>query len=240
MIEAVSVTKSFGAGPSHVRVLKEIDLFIQQGEMISITGPSGCGKSTLLHVLSGIERLTEGQIVIDGFQVHEAREKEITAFRLKHMGFVFQAYHLIPVLSAQENVALPLIGQGMSSSKANKKALEALNRVGLKDKAGYRPASLSGGQNQRVAIARSIVSEPKVLWADEPTGALDSENSEQVVGLLRHINETMGTTIIIVTHDMHVADSTDRIVRMENGRIASSGLRFQSGSIASAQGREGV
>lgn len=237
MIQVTNLTKTFGTGPAQVRVLKEVDLHIRQGEMVSITGPSGCGKSTLLHVLSGIEPPTEGQVIIDGFQLHSAREKDLTAFRLKKMGFIFQSYHLIPVLTAEENVALPLIGQGISSRKANEKARHALNRVGLADKASSRPAYLSGGQNQRVAIARAIAAEPNVIWADEPTGALDSQNSEQVVGLLRHINETMGTAIVIVTHDAKVAAQTDRIIRMENGRILHQ-TEMASNSLLAGQGRE--
>lgn len=223
MIQADQLTKTFGSGGSMVRALREVDLSIARGEMVSIVGPSGCGKTTLLHVLSGIELPTEGRVVIDGFDLYGAAEKARSAFRLDKTGFVFQSFHLIPVLNALENVALPLIGQGVPSKKARDKAKIALTQVGLGDKLNARPTQLSGGQNQRIAIARAIVSDPVVLWADEPTGALDSQTSEQIVGLLRHINETMGTTIVMVTHDHNIAAQTDRTIRMENGRIIDHG-----------------
>lgn len=223
MIQADRLTKIFGSGGSMVRALREVDLTIAKGEMVSIVGPSGCGKTTLLHVLSGIELPTEGRVVIDGFDLYGAKEKARSAFRLDKTGFVFQSFHLIPVLNALENVALPLIGQGMPSKKAHHKAKTALTQVGLGDKLNARPTQLSGGQNQRIAIARAIVSDPIVLWADEPTGALDSQTSEQIVGLLRHINETMGTTIVMVTHDNRIAAQSDRTIRMENGRIIHYG-----------------
>lgn len=223
IIEAKQITKTFGTDGSMVRALKEIDLFIGRGEMVSIVGPSGCGKTTLLHVLSGIEQPTEGKVMIDGFDLYRAKEKRRSAFRLSKTGFVFQSFHLIPVLTAIENVALPLIGLGMSTRKAHDKASSALNKVGLADKLQSRPAQLSGGQNQRIAIARAIVTDPLVIWADEPTGALDSDTSKQIVGLLRHINEIAGTTIVMVTHDQGIAARTDRIIRMENGRVIYGG-----------------
>ncbi|MNI38001.1 Lipoprotein-releasing system ATP-binding protein LolD [compost metagenome] len=219
MIKANQLTKTFGAGESLVRALKEVNLVIEQGEMVSIVGPSGCGKTTLLHILSGIDDPTEGKVYIDGFDLYGAKEKARSAFRLTQMGFVFQSFHLIPVLTALENVALPLIGQGLSTKNANDKARAALKQVSLEDKLNSRPAQLSGGQNQRIAIARAIVSKPTVIWADEPTGSLDSHTSQQIVGLLRHINDTMGTTIVMVTHDLNISKQTDRIIRMQNGRI---------------------
>ncbi|GAA3400274.1 ABC transporter ATP-binding protein [Paenibacillus hodogayensis] len=221
MIQANQLSKSFGEGESLVRALKEIDLRIEESEMVSIVGPSGCGKTTLLQVLSGIDEPTAGKVWINGFDVYGAKERDRSAFRLQHTGFVFQAFHLIPVLSALENVALPLIGQGIPSKKANELSRHALEQVGLESKLAALPAELSGGQNQRVAIARAIVSKPSVIWADEPTGALDTDTSHQIVGLLRHINLTMGTTIVIVTHDPKVAGQCDRIIRMENGRITA-------------------
>lgn len=223
MIQANGIAKTFGSGESAVRALREINLSIGKGEMISIVGPSGCGKTTLLHVLSGIEQPTDGKVIIDGFDLYGAREKARSAFRLHKTGFVFQSFHLIPVLTAIENVALPLIGLGMPTRRAKDKAKLALTQVGLADKLNSRPSQLSGGQNQRVAIARAIVTNPVVIWADEPTGALDSHTSEQIIGLLRHINDTMGTTIIIVTHDQGIAAQSDRIIRMENGRIVHTG-----------------
>ncbi|RXZ80733.1 ABC transporter ATP-binding protein [Paenibacillaceae bacterium] len=219
MIQAKQLSKVFGTGESQVRALKEIDLVIEKSEVVSIVGPSGCGKTTLLQVLSGIDPPTLGKVVIAGFDLYGAKEHERSSFRLHHTGFVFQSFHLIPVLSAAENVALPLIGQGMSAKKANALAREALIQVGLENKQTALPAQLSGGQNQRVAIARAIVAKPSVIWADEPTGALDTDTSHQIVGLLRQINRSSGTTIVIVTHDSQVAQQTDRIIHMENGRI---------------------
>ncbi|MFF2480017.1 ABC transporter ATP-binding protein [Paenibacillus sp. NPDC058071] len=225
MILAERLVKTYGTGESIVRALKEVDLVIDQGEMVSIVGPSGCGKTTLLQVLSGIEEPDSGIVTINGFSVYEVKDRERSAFRLQHTGFVFQAFHLIPVLSALENVALPLIGLGVSSRKANVQARQALEQVGLGQKLNAFPSELSGGQNQRVAIARAIVTRPSVIWADEPTGALDTDTSHQIVGLLRHINRTMGTTIVVVTHDAAVASECDRIIRMENGRIISGAQR---------------
>jgi len=225
MIIADKLIKTFGTGESSLRALKEINMQIERGEMVSIVGPSGCGKTTLLQVLSGIEKPDSGHVTINGFSVYGVKDKERSSFRLQHTGFIFQAFHLIPVLTAVENVALPLTGLGVSTRKANAQARQALERVGLGQKLHALPAELSGGQNQRVAIARAIVTNPAVIWADEPTGALDTDTSDQIVGLLRHINESLGTTIVIVTHDTAVAASCDRIIRMENGRVISGSNR---------------
>ena len=219
IIQARRVSKTFGSGESATRALKEVSLTIGAGELVSIMGPSGCGKSTLLHVLAGIEKADEGEIWIDGIPVHALNDRALSALRLNRMGFVFQQFHLIPVLTALENVALPLVAKGLPDRIAHRRAKTALEQVGLSDKAHRYPAELSGGQNQRVAIARALVGEPKIVWADEPTGALDSRTADMTIGLLRSINETRGTTIVIVTHDPAVAGRTDRIVRMENGRV---------------------
>jgi len=219
IIQARRVSKTFGSGESATRALKEVSLTIAAGELVSIMGPSGCGKSTLLHVLAGIEKADEGEIWIDGVPVHTLNDRALSALRLNRMGFVFQQFHLIPVLTALENVALPLVAKGLPDRIAHRRARTALEQVGLSDKAHRYPAELSGGQNQRVAIARALVGEPKIVWADEPTGAMDSRTADMTIGLLRSINETRGTTIVIVTHDPAVAHRTDRIVRMENGRV---------------------
>jgi putative ABC transport system ATP-binding protein len=219
MLYAKDVRKTYGEGAGAVRALRGVTLRIGQGEMVAVMGPSGCGKTTLLNVLSGIERTDDGEIWFHETALHRLKDKHLSDIRLKRMGFVFQQFHLIEVLSVWENVALPLIAQSVPPKEARDKALEALNHVGLTDKIYALPSELSGGQRQRTAIARAIVGQPEVIWADEPTGALDTDNAEQVVGLLRRLNETFGTTVVIVTHDPAVAAGTHRIVRMENGRI---------------------
>lgn len=223
MIHAKELRKTYGDGVSAVRALRGVTLQIGAGEMVAVMGPSGCGKTTLLHVLAGIEPADHGETWIDGTSLHSLKDKQLSKFRLERMGFVFQHYHLIDVLSVLENTALPLIARGVPAADANRKAYTALERVGLADKASSLPSELSGGQCQRAAIARAIVGEPKVIWADEPTGALDSGNAEQVTGLMCKLNESLGTTVIVVTHDASVACKAHRILRMDNGRILSEG-----------------
>lgn len=201
------------------RALKDVNLSIREGEVVAIMGPSGCGKSTLLHVLAGIEQPDSGEVWVDNVPLHEMKDGELSDFRLANMGFVFQQYHLIPVLSVLDNIALPLIARGMSEREANRKAKLALEQVGLADKAKHFPVQLSGGQNQRVAIARALVGQPRIIWADEPTGALDSQTAEAAIGLLLKANEWYGTTVVIVTHDPTVASRAGRLIRMDNGRV---------------------
>lgn len=201
------------------RALKDVNLSIREGEAVAIMGPSGCGKSTLLHVLAGIEQPDSGEVWVDNVPLHEMKDGELSDFRLANMGFVFQQYHLIPVLSVLDNIALPLIARGMSEREANRKAKLALEQVGLADKAKHFPVQLSGGQNQRVAIARALVGQPRIIWADEPTGALDSQTAEAAIGLLLKANEWYGTTVVIVTHDPTVASRAGRLIRMDNGRV---------------------
>lgn len=219
IIQVEKVSKTFGSGESATKALKDVSLSIRAGELVSIMGPSGCGKSTLLHILAGIEKADSGEIWIDGIPVHSLKEQKLSDFRLNCMGFVFQQFHLIPVLTAWENVALPLVAKGISDKESRHRALVALEQVGLKDKAQRYPMELSGGQNQRVAIARALVGKPKILWADEPTGALDSHTADLTIGLLSRLNEVHGTTIVIVTHDPSIAKRTSRIIMMENGRV---------------------
>lgn len=227
MIRVEHLTKTYGQGSAAAYALRDISLGIEEGESVAITGPSGCGKTTLLHVLAGIETLDEGKVWIGDAALHELKEQELAQLRLERMGFVFQAYHLIPVLTAWENVALPLTARGFKASDAKKQAMEALHRVGLADKARRYPSELSGGQNQRVAIARAIVGRPAIIWADEPTGALDSEAAEQVIGLLDMLHKHDGTTVVTVTHDSSIAQKANRIIRMHNGRILDHGLVLQ-------------
>ncbi|MBD3918074.1 ABC transporter ATP-binding protein [Paenibacillus sp. PR3] len=227
MIRVEHLTKTYGQGNAAAYALRDISLEIAEGESVAVTGPSGCGKTTLLHVLAGIETLDEGKVWIGNVALHELKEQELAQLRLERMGFVFQAYHLVPVLTAWENVSLPLTARGFKASDAKKQAMEALHRVGLSDKARRYPSELSGGQNQRVAIARAIVGRPAIIWADEPTGALDSESAEQVIGLLDMLHKHDGTTVVTVTHDSSIAQKANRIIRMHNGRVLDHGLVVQ-------------
>ncbi len=223
MIRVNGLSKTFGVGQAATRALKQINMEIRAGETVSITGPSGCGKSTLLHVLAGIERMDQGEVWINETAVHKLDEDNLSQLRLHKMGFIFQSYHLVPVLRAWENAALPLIAKGMNRKEAYEKAVETLKLVGLAERAERYPSELSGGQNQRVAIARAIIGKPDIIWADEPTGALDSETADQIIGLLEMLNRHYGTTLVIVTHDSHIADRMNRTIRMQNGRIIHDG-----------------
>jgi putative ABC transport system ATP-binding protein len=203
-----------------VEALRGVDFAVPRGEMVAIMGPSGCGKTTLLNCLSGIDSIEGGEIVVDGLAIQRLDDKTLTRYRARNMGFVFQAYNLLPVLSAVENVELPLlVGANMSPADARRRALDALDAVGLADRATHRPARLSGGQQQRVAVARAIVTRPAIVWADEPTGNLDSASAASLMALLRTLNESLDQTFVIVTHALEVGAQTDRIVRMRDGQI---------------------
>lgn len=222
-IRVSGLNKTFGKGEAAAHALREVNLEICKGEFVSITGPSGCGKTTLLHIMAGIESIDNGEVWIGDMPLHKAKEKQISQFRLEHMGFIFQSYHLIPVLNAWENTAMPLLARGISEREAKSRAIEALKEVGLEEKHVAYPSQLSGGQNQRVAIARAIAGKPELIWADEPTGALDSETAKQIVGLLEMLNRHHGITIVMVTHDQDVADCAKRIIRLQNGRVVHDG-----------------
>ncbi len=221
IIRATGVRKVYNGGEVQVRALAGVDLSIQAGEMIAIMGPSGCGKTTLLNTLSGIDDVTDGQVIIDGADIHALSDKKRTRFRAENMGFVFQSYNLLPVLSAAENVELPLLVVGVKAGDARKQAQEVLGLVGLSAEAHKRPAEMSGGQQQRVTIARALVNHPAIVWADEPTGNLDSETSADVMDLLSRLNKEKKQTFVVVTHDPVVGKRTDRIVRMRDGVIES-------------------
>jgi len=219
IIHAVGIQKSYRTGSVTGQALRGIDFSVARGEMVAIMGPSGCGKTTLLNCLSGLDTIDEGQIWLEGRDLARMSDRDRTSYRALRMGFVFQVFNLLPVLNAVENVELPLLVAGINSGEARKKAMAALAKVGLTDWARHRPAELSGGQRQRVTIARSLVNEPAIVWADEPTGSLDSKTATEIIELLRELNRTAGLTFVLVTHDEGVGDRCDRIVRMSDGRI---------------------
>jgi len=219
IVEAVAVEKTYDTGTVRVSALNGVDLVVQQGEMVSIMGPSGCGKTTLLNCLSGLDRYDSGDVIIEGTSLTAMSDKERTDYRAQRMGFVFQFYNLMPVLTAVENVELPLLVARVPQKEARRRAIAALEMVGVAHRTPNLPEELSGGERQRVTIARSLVNEPAIVWADEPTGDLDSEKAHDVVELMRELNQQAGLTFVIVTHDIAVGRATDRIVRMLDGRV---------------------
>ena len=224
IVEARAVDKVYDTGKLQVNALREVSFAVRPGEMVAIMGPSGSGKTTLLNCLSGLDGIDGGEVLIEGVALSAMTDEQRTDYRARRMGFVFQFYNLMPVLTAVENVELPLLVSRVSAKEARRKALEALELVGLAERAQHVPDELSGGQRQRVTIARALVNDPAIVWADEPTGDLDSENAEEIVQLMRRLNRERGLTFLIVTHDIGVGRSTDRIVRMVDGRIVDEQL----------------
>lgn len=223
VMQATALWKIYASGESTVQAVRGVDVEIKEGEMIAIMGPSGCGKTTLLNVLSGIDEPNSGEVMIDGNPMYSVSDDKRTQMRAENLGFIFQDFNLLPVLSAVENVELPLLLLGKSASESRKSALEALDSVGLADRSEHRPTELSGGQQQRVAIARAIVHHPKVILCDEPTGNLDSATSSTVMALLKEINKKLGTTFLLVTHDKDVASQCSRILQMDDGLMVDTG-----------------
>jgi putative ABC transport system ATP-binding protein len=219
IVEARSVRKTYDTGAVRVEALRGVDLVLERGEMVSIMGPSGCGKTTLLNCLSGLDSIDAGEILIEGTPLAAMSDRERTDYRARRMGFVFQFYNLIPVLTSVENVELPLLVARVPASEARERALEALDLVGIAARARHVPDELSGGERQRVTIARSLVNDPAIVWADEPTGDLDSENAAEIIELMRRLNLERGLSFLIVTHDISVGRKTDRIVRMLDGEV---------------------
>ncbi|HYS98998.1 MAG TPA: ABC transporter ATP-binding protein [Candidatus Dormibacteraeota bacterium] len=217
IVQAVRLRKVY-RGANEVEALRGIDIEVERGEMIAIVGPSGSGKTTLLNCLSGLDAFDGGKVVVDGQDLSAMSDRARTAYRRDHMGFVFQAFNLLPVLSAVENVEIPLLLQNVSSRDSRRRALEMLEALGLAHRANHRPDQLSGGEQQRVAVARALVHKPAVVWADEPTGNLDTEVTQVIVELLVRMNKD-GQTIVLVTHNPQVAERARRTLHMRDGRI---------------------
>jgi len=223
IISATNVEKIYKTGQLEVKALRGVDIHVEEGEMVAIMGPSGCGKTTLLNCLSGIDSVNDGEITIGGRPIHQLSDDELSDFRAKFMGFVFQTYNLLPVLTARENVELPLLISGYSQRDAKDKAMKSLETVNLADWGGHRPTELSGGQQQRVAIARALVNDPSIVWADEPTGNLDSQNEGEIMELITRLNKDNGQTFVLVTHSDSVGARADRIIYMRDGLIDNKG-----------------
>ena len=218
-VEACELTRIFGEEATRVEALNGIDLRINRGEFVAIMGPSGSGKSTLLHLLGGLDEPTSGSVKVDGQDLGSMSDDEITQLRRRHIGFVFQAFNLLHVLTAGENVALSLIIDGRNEAEAHEQARAVLERVGIANRKDHYPTELAGGEQQRVALARSLCADPVLLLADEPTGNLDSRNSEQIIALLRKLVDEHGQTVVMVTHDAGHAAMADRLITLRDGRI---------------------
>jgi putative ABC transport system ATP-binding protein len=225
LVEIRSVTKTYRRGSERIEVLHGVDLDIPQGEFLALMGPSGSGKTTLLNLIGGLDTPTGGQIVIGGQRIDQLSSRELARWRAAHVGFVFQFYNLMPVLSAQRNVELPLLLTSLSAAERRRRATIALTLVGLADRARHKPRELSGGQEQRVAIARAIVSDPTLLICDEPTGDLDRGTAAEILTLLQMLNREHGKTVVMVTHDPKAAEYASRRLMLDKGTLAKNGVR---------------
>jgi putative ABC transport system ATP-binding protein len=219
VVEGIDIVKKYRNNDLIVDVLKKVNITIREGEIVSIIGPSGCGKTTLLNCLSGIDDIDNGEIYFLEKDIESMTDNQKTNIRAKDMGFIFQSFNLIPVLSAVENVELPMLLVGGNAKESRKRAIELLEDLGLGHRLNNKPNQLSGGEKQRVAIARALINNPKVVWADEPTGNLDTKNSEETLKLITNLNKEKGITFVIVTHDLNIASKADRIIRMDSGEI---------------------
>jgi putative ABC transport system ATP-binding protein len=218
-VEALNLVKTYQTDTVAVQALRGVSLAVPKGDMVAIMGPSGCGKTTLLNCVSGLDAIDDGIVKVDGVDLNTLTDDERSGYRARNMGFVFQFYNLLPVLSAVENVEMPLLISGSPAKEARELALRALELVKLREWANHRPAQLSGGQRQRVTIARALVNGPAIVWADEPTGDLDSKNADEIMDLVESLNRENGQTFVIVTHDIRIAERCFRIVNMLDGEI---------------------
>ena len=219
-----NLSKTYGKGDTMVKALDNVSFSVEQGEFVAIIGPSGSGKSTLLHILGGVDVPTSGSVVINDVDITKLDETALAIFRRRQIGLIYQFYNLIPILTVEENLTLPLLLDGRKPDK--RQIDELINRLGLKDRLNHLPNQLSGGQQQRVSIGRAFVNNPALMLADEPTGNLDSENSKEIVSLLRHFNKEYKQTVIIITHDEKIALSADRIIYIEDGKITRDEVRL--------------
>ncbi len=216
MLKATNITRTY----NDLQVLKGVDIFVNKGEIVSIVGSSGAGKSTLLHILGSLDKANTGEIWINNQRIDTLKEKELAKFRNKHIGFVFQFHHLLPEFTALENVCIPGWIAGTSKNELEARALELLKILGLQDRASHKPSELSGGEQQRVAVARALINNPDIVFADEPTGNLDSKHAQELHELFLHLQKTMGQTFLIVTHNEALAKMSDRVIHMKDGYIA--------------------
>jgi len=219
VVRTVNLTRRFEMGDAFVDALRGVDLTVARGEFVALVGPSGSGKSTVLNLIGGLDRPTSGQVWINGTELSASDERILTQHRRRHVGFVFQSFNLLPRLTAEENVALPLMFSDVSEKERRARARALLERVGLEHRLEHRPTQLSGGEQQRVAIARALVGEPALLLADEPTGNLDTTTGAEIMALLKKLNQEGGLTLLVVTHDAEVAAFADRVVELRDGRV---------------------
>jgi putative ABC transport system ATP-binding protein len=222
ILSAVDVRKVYRTGAQEVEALRGVSLDVEPGEMVMVMGPSGNGKTTMLNCLSGLDDIDGGEVFVDGEEIHSMSDARRTEHRARRMGFIFQSFNLIPVFTAVENVELPLLVTGVKAKKARERARAMLDRVGLADRTGHRPAELSGGEQQRLAIARALVADPAIVWADEPTGNLDSQTAATVLELLHEVHRA-GQTLVVVTHDAGIGASGTRLVHMRDGLVTYDG-----------------
>ncbi|HHY05734.1 MAG TPA: ABC transporter ATP-binding protein [Clostridia bacterium] len=221
LIEIKGLTKKYRLGQEVITALDNVDLTIEEGEFLCILGTSGSGKSTLLHVIAGLELATKGEVLLKGVSITKMKERKMATFRRKHMGFIFQSYNLLSSLTAIENVALPLVFDRVNKKERLKRSREMLIQMGLKDRLRNKPTEMSGGQQQRVSIARALINNPKIIFADEPTGNLDSKTTQEIMEILSEKVRNSGVTMIMVTHDLNLAEYADRVIKMIDGRITS-------------------